>query len=727
MAAQQFDGLGSPDTVTDTAPLPDLVVVESPARRTAVTVVVEVNVSEAWTRRPVMWQVKEIPVIAAGAVVDVDGVGVVEVDDDEEVDGRGVGVVEDGAGVVEDEEVDEVEAGDVGPSSGNVAVAVGTPVLVGTADVEVAGRVQVGSSDVDPGVDVAATAAVAARPESGMTPRSNENAPQPMSARTTAKIPRAPTTDIERSPPGPPAFGGRWRPTPGSTVMVAQDTGREVDGGLKRASLQWKASAGWMPVCERRRAAIGPTWPGRSLSDGYARFVNLDREWKAAFLRVVVVAGLLVGGVPASVSADAGPSAAQARAGEWWLDALGVSKAQQAARGQGVTVCIVDSAFDGTHPDLVGADFALGADLSAGRGVIGFYKDHGTSMATLVVGQGSGPGRAQGILGVAPAATVRGVMVSLEDGPTVAGGLKACADLGASVISVSLGGTVDRAAVAYAQARDAVVVAATGNNGSTEVISDLAGQWGVVGVTGVDSALKHDPRAASTGATFPIRDVDPNPDPSDRGGTVVAGPYSRTASTSTACDGMPLAKFGGGYVKTCGTSGATAIVAGVVALVRSAHPDLNAANVVNRLVRTARPMGAASVPSVPLGFGVVDAYAAVSADVPVVEHSPLGSCYTGGRGVWDVRVKPTRAEPPVGSRLAPAPWKDPIADVSAGPRASASGGSSVGAGVAVGPVSGSGLLGFPVLAWVLLGVVLVVGSLIVAVVSITKRRSPTSR
>ncbi len=201
MAAQQFDGLGSPDTVTDTAPLPDLVVVESPARRTAVTVVVEVNVSEAWTRRPVMWQVKEIPVIAAGAVVDVDGVGVVEVDDDEEVDGRGVGVVEDGAGVVEDEEVDEVEAGDVGPSSGNVAVAVGTPVLVGTADVEVAGRVQVGSSDVDPGVDVAATAAVAARPESGMTPRSNENAPQPMSARTTAKIPRAPTTDIERSPP----------------------------------------------------------------------------------------------------------------------------------------------------------------------------------------------------------------------------------------------------------------------------------------------------------------------------------------------------------------------------------------------------------------------------------------------------------------------------------------------------------------------------------------------
>lgn len=36
-----------------------------------------------------------------------------------------------------------------------------------------------------------------------------------------------------------------------------------------------------------------------------------------------------------------------------------------------------------------------------------------------------------------------------------------------------------------------------------------------------------------------------------------------------------------------GTSGAAPIVAGVAALVRSAHPELDAANVINRIVRTA--------------------------------------------------------------------------------------------------------------------------------------------
>lgn len=101
-------------------------------------------------------------------------------------------------------------------------------------------------------------------------------------------------------------------------------------------------------------------------------------------------------------------------------------------------------------------------------------------------------------------------------------------------------------------------------------------------------------------------------------------------------------------------------------LVRSAHPELNAANVVNRIVKTTKPSGGdVSLPSVPLGFGVVDALAAVTAQVPLVDHNPLGSCYTGGRGVWDERVKLSRPEPPVNTRLAPAPWKDPIPDVPA--------------------------------------------------------------
>jgi hypothetical protein len=75
-----------------------------------------------------------------------------------------------------------------------------------------------------------------------------------------------------------------------------------------------------------------------------------------------------------------------------------------------------------------------------------------------------------------------------------------------------------------------------------------------------------------------------------------------------------------------GTSGAAPIVAGIAALVRAAHPNLDADNVINRIIRTARPAaGATAVPDPLYGYGLVDAAAAVSADVPTVTTNPMGS------------------------------------------------------------------------------------------------------
>ena len=433
-------------------------------------------------------------------------------------------------------------------------------------------------------------------------------------------------------------------------------------------------------------------------------------------LGAALAAGLCVLAVSAAapssvVAAPGDPTAVQARASQWWLDGLGVSRAQEVTRGEGVTVCVVDAFFDTSHPDFVGADVSMGADLThaALSDFVGDpQKDHGTAMAALIVGQGSGPDRKEGTLGTAPKAKVRWVTVSVGKGPSSLDGIKECADLGADVISVSMSGSWQPAAVAYAQARDAVVVVATGNGGSSQKISDLAGLWGVLSVTGVDASLQRDPRANTAPASFPFSEIKPEPKNEDRGGSAVAGPYSRVASTSAACQDIVTPKIGGGYRGACGTSDATAIVAGIVALVRSAHPDLNAANVVNRIVRTTKPSGATSLPSVPLGFGVVDALAAVTAQVPLVDHNPLGSCYTGGRGVWDERVKPSRPEPPVNTRLAPAPWKDPIPDVPvAAPAVSSAAPSTAGGSVvASGPVSGGGV---PWLVWVGGVLVLVLG------------------
>ncbi len=118
--------------------------------------------------------------------------------------------------------------------------------------------------------------------------------------------------------------------------------------------------------------------------------------------QLATASGLTLILLPATTaSADTvSPTAAQARASQWWLDGLGVSKAHQVTRGEGVTVCVVDAFFDTSHPDFVGADVSVGADLTHATlsDFVGDpQKDHGTAMAALIVGQGSGPGGLEGV------------------------------------------------------------------------------------------------------------------------------------------------------------------------------------------------------------------------------------------------------------------------------------------------------------------------------------------
>src|SRR5690606_17672321 len=74
-----------------------------------------------------------------------------------------------------------------------------------------------------------------------------------------------------------------------------------------------------------------------------------------------------------------------------------------------------------------------------------------------------------------------------------------------------------------------------------------------------------------------------------------------------------------------GTSGAAPIVAGAAALVRAAHPELDAANVINRIIRTAMPVeGVGALPDPLYGYGLLDAHAAVTRSVPHVDANPMG-------------------------------------------------------------------------------------------------------
>jgi type VII secretion-associated serine protease mycosin len=289
---------------------------------------------------------------------------------------------------------------------------------------------------------------------------------------------------------------------------------------------------------------------------------------------------------------------------QWGLDAINVRDAWETTRGEGVTVAVLDTGVDGTHPDLVGS-VREGEDLigfGAGRGDPAWAR-HGTAMAGIIAGHGHGPDESAGVLGVAPGAEILPVRVLLEEddpardkarrtrGGAVAEGIRWAVDHGADVINLSLGDDSDSAhpdprqdaAVRYALRKGVVVVASAGNDGKDgDHVSYPAAYPGVIAVTAVD---RHGYRADFSTRRWYATVSAPGKD------VIIIEPDRR-------------------YYEGWGTSAAAAFVSGAVALVTAAHPDLTPAQVKQLLADTAQdtPTGGRSDA---LGTGVVDPAAAI--------------------------------------------------------------------------------------------------------------------
>lgn len=326
---------------------------------------------------------------------------------------------------------------------------------------------------------------------------------------------------------------------------------------------------------------------------------------RGATAALLAVASVALPGLPAApVAAD------PVRDRQYWLDDYGVRSAWDVTRGAGVTVAIIDTGVDGGVPELSGA-VVDGTDVSGlgtanGQTPVGQSSSHGTLVASVLAGRGTGDGN--GVIGVAPEASLLSVSVALGPGARdsdeqIADAVRWAVDHGADVINMSL--TRNSLewpeswddAFLYAFERDVIVVAAAGNRGSgTTEVGAPATIPGVVTVAGVDRRGQASFDASSQGITI-----------------AVAAPSEELVGVTP----------GGGYAVWGGTSGAAPLVSGLLALVRASHPELDADNVINRLIRTARPAGS-TVPDNTYGYGLMDAAAAVRDEVAPVTGNPVG-------------------------------------------------------------------------------------------------------
>ncbi|MFT4228953.1 MAG: S8 family serine peptidase [Microbacterium sp.] len=324
----------------------------------------------------------------------------------------------------------------------------------------------------------------------------------------------------------------------------------------------------------------------------------------------------------------------EVRAAEYWLDACGIREAWDTTLGEGVTIAVIDTGigsgpveFDGAVVD--GTDVS-GVGSSDGRTPVGAVdRDHGSWVASLAAARGTGDGA--GMIGVAPQAQLLSISVGFGSSATrpfaeqIADAMRWAVDHGADVINLSLTTNTpdwDESwddAFLYAFDHDVVVVVAAGNRGSgTTQVGAPATIPGVLTVAGVDRQGQASVEASTQGITLGV-----------------AAPSEELIGVSA--DGR--------LVEWRGTSGAAPIVAGVVALVRAAHPELDADNVINRILSTASP--AAGDDPLLYGAGIVDAAQAVSASVPLVTENPMGDLREWIRLYRRAQSEPT-ATPSVG-------------------------------------------------------------------------------
>nr|WP_314219170.1 S8 family serine peptidase [Streptomyces sp. DSM 40713] len=282
-------------------------------------------------------------------------------------------------------------------------------------------------------------------------------------------------------------------------------------------------------------------------------------------------------------------SAADVQSRQWYLAAMKADEMWKVSTGQGIKVAVIDSGVNAAIPSLKGQVLSGEVPSAVAYGATRDYTGHGTTMAELIAGTGTG----DGLKGIAPGAKIvpfRIVADSLKDKAEItktassAQAIRAAADTDVKILSMSFGSPgedpEEAAAIKYAHSKGKLMFASVGNDAeSKNLIGYPAAYPYVIGVAA-----------------------------SDKSGTV--GKFSEYGNyVDLAAPGLDIPawcdKTFRSYCDGVGTSMATAIASASAALIWSAHPNWTANQVLASLIDTAGRDWAKDDPSTYLGYGLI--------------------------------------------------------------------------------------------------------------------------
>lgn len=273
-------------------------------------------------------------------------------------------------------------------------------------------------------------------------------------------------------------------------------------------------------------------------------------------------------------------------AGDWYVDKIHLPQAWQLTSGSPeIVIAIVDSGIDPHHPDLKGK-LVAGYNAQEKNTNTSDQYGHGTKMAGVVAARVN---QVVGTIGVARQSHIMPIRVTDRTGraraATIASGLVWAVDHGARVINLSLEGVIlnaeIRRAAEYAFRKGVLVVAPSGN---CACVVNAEKSLFILSVAASDE----NDQLASLSTTGPFVSL------------LAPG----VNITTTAMYGLHLADSG--------TSLASAVVTGVVALMLSVNPALSPDQLTKLLLETAANPAAGSNER-GIGYRRVDAFAAVNA------------------------------------------------------------------------------------------------------------------